>query len=107
MTDTIETTEVVEEMTAVEEAASVMPAKTASDQVKSLTNGDWFVGYGTADLRAWLRFWKNEKRSKGHALELAGQDERFAELKREDHVRMLEEEIAARDAARSLGGPNA
>src|SRR5436189_202916 len=106
MTEIIETAEVVEvEGTEVEE--TVMPTKTASDKVKSLTNGDWIAGYGTADLRAWLRFWTNEKRSKGHALELANKDERFIDMKREDHVRMLTEEIAARDAARSKGGPNA
>lgn len=100
------TDDAVEEIAEADEA-DAMPKKTASDKVKSLTNGDWFAGYGTADLRAWLRFWKNEKRSKGHALELAEKDPRFAEMYRADHIRMLEEEIAARDAARSLGGPNA
>lgn len=112
----IETTEIVDETVDEDNGAEIVDETVVEDtgikvavptakSVKSLTNGDWFANYGTADLRAHLRFWKNEDRSKGAALELANKDERFATMKREDHIRMLEEEIAARDAARSKGGP--
>lgn len=80
----------------------------AESKIKTLSRTDgWFDGVGTADLRAWLRFWKNEKRSKGRALEASKQDAKFATMYRKDHVAMLEAEIEARTAARTKGGPQA
>lgn len=67
----------------------------------------WFDNYGTPDLRTYLKFWEDEKRSAGKAEHLlATEPEKWAWLPdREAHVKALREEIALREAKRSQGGP--
>ena len=81
---------------------------TKGSRIKTLSRDDgWFDGHGTADLRAWLRFWENENRSEGRAEEAALEDpERFAGMKREDHIAMIKAEIEAR-ATNGRGRPRA
>jgi hypothetical protein len=77
-------------------------------RIKTLSRDDgWFDGKGTADLRAWLRFWMDEKQSAGRAEEMAAEDPGlFGKMKRADHIAMIEAEISARETRRS-GRPRA
>jgi hypothetical protein len=81
---------------------------TTGSRITTLSRNDgWFDGHGTADLRAWLRFWKDDAHSEGRAEDLSAQEpERFGGMGRKDHIAMIEAEIAAREAKRR-GRPRA
>jgi hypothetical protein len=76
-------------------------------RIRTLSRDDgWFDGHGTADLRAWLRFWEDETRSAGRAEEAASEDPKFKGMTRQDHIAMIKAEISARETARQ-GRPRA
>jgi hypothetical protein len=75
-------------------------------RIKTLSRDDgWFDGKGTADLRAWLRFWMDEEQSAGRAEEMASEEPaRFGKMRRADHIAMIEAEIKERET-RKRGRP--
>jgi hypothetical protein len=58
----------------------------------------WFDNYGTPDLRYYVEFWEDEKRSRGHAEKLLAADpETWSKFPtRQHHIEALRLEIAAR-----------
>jgi hypothetical protein len=81
--------------------ASARTGASNGGKIKTLSRDDgWFDGYTTTTLRGWLRFWKNDEESKGRAMEMARENpEKFGSMEREDHIRMIELEISARESA--------
>jgi hypothetical protein len=58
-----------------------------------------FDGVTLPTLRAWLRFWEDERRSAGRAEEMARENpDLYTGRTRLDHIRMIKNEIAAREA---------
>lgn len=102
-----------EEVANPEDHAAAVPTGKNIQTLTEAGNGGmpegWFDNFGTPDLRSYLKFWEDEKKSAGKAEHLLAQDpEKWAWLpNRAAHIAALREEISLREAKRSQGGPGA